>query len=124
MAIVIDFNWRIDANLQGHGACLPARHSLGGGGSIFAFDLERYALSELSRSALARQPAAAVAASGLLSCFTAFSSSICSRVWTSKFEAARIRFADSSRRAGWGELDHEIHQRDGPFVSNHVHVIG
>jgi hypothetical protein len=45
-------------------------------------------------------------------------------VWTSKLEAARIRFADGSRRAGWSKLEHEIHQRDVPFVSNHVHVAG
>ena len=44
-------------------------------------------------------------------------------VWTSKLEAARIWFADGSRRAGWSELDHEIHQRFRcALISNHVHV--
>ena len=46
-------------------------------------------------------------------------------LWASKWWAiAGIRFADGSRRAGWSELDHEIHQRDGLFVSDHVHVAG
>jgi hypothetical protein len=46
-------------------------------------------------------------------------------VRTSKLEAARIRFADGSRRAVRDELNHDIHQRFCcALISHHVHVAG